>query len=87
MLGEEDDLADVAGELRGVVGRQPGLRLADPAHHAEHVLAVGRARGVLALPRRHPAYELVVDPVDEGGFPLPEVDPLVEPVEPLEVVT
>ena len=33
VLGEEDDLADVAGQLGGVVGGEAGLGLADPAHH------------------------------------------------------
>ena len=38
VLGEEDDLAGAAGELRRVVGGEAGLRLADAPHHAEHVL-------------------------------------------------
>ena len=63
VLGEEHDLADAAGQLGGVVGGEPGLRLADPAHHAEDVLAA-RGLHVLALPRRDPADQLVVDAVD-----------------------
>ena len=34
VLGEEDDLADVARQLGGVVGGEAGLGLADAAHHA-----------------------------------------------------
>ena len=67
VLGEEDDLADAAGELRGVVGGQPGLGLADPAHHAEDVLAGLRRGRVLALPGRDPAYQVVVDAVDDDA--------------------
>ena len=33
VLGEEDDLADAAGQLGGVVGREAGLRLPDAPHH------------------------------------------------------
>ena len=52
VLGEEDDLADVVRELRGIVGGQAGLRLADAAHQAEHVLAGLRRSG---SDRSHPA--------------------------------
>ena len=49
VLGEEHDLADRARELRGVVGRERRLRLADAAHHREDVLAGLRRLRLLEL--------------------------------------
>ena len=69
VLGEEDDLAGVAGELGGVVGGQRSLGLADPPHHREDVLLRLRLGGVLELPAGDPAYELVVDAVDDRALP------------------
>src|SRR4051812_40393042 len=53
VLGEEDDLAGVARQLRGVVRGELGLRLADAAHHAEHVLAVAVVVGFTRFARAH----------------------------------
>jgi hypothetical protein len=64
VLGEEDHLARAARELRRVVGGEAGFRLADAAHHAEHVLAGGRRACVLLLPRGDLANEIVVDALD-----------------------
>jgi hypothetical protein len=66
VLGEEDDLADVARQLPGVVGRQRRLGLADPAHHAEDVLLGALLVGVLPLPAGDLADQLVVDALDLG---------------------
>ena len=62
VLGEEHDLADRPGQLRGVVRRQRGLGLADPAHHGEDVLALlaTGARG-LELLQAYPSHEVLVD--------------------------
>jgi hypothetical protein len=65
VLGEEDNLADVARQLGGVVGGQPGLGLTDPAHHAEDVLVSVLVVGVPALPGRDLTDQLVVDPDDD----------------------
>src|SRR5206468_3231153 len=61
VLGEEDDLADVVRELRGVVRRERRLRLTDPAHHAEDVLAAAALIRVLPLAGRHLPGERAVD--------------------------
>ena len=68
VLGEEDDLAGAARQLRGVVGGQLCLGLPDPAHHREDVVpgALVGALGDLAL--GHAAYQGVVDPLgDRAG--------------------
>ena len=59
VLREEHDLAHGAGQLRGVVGREHGLRLADLAHHGEDVVAA--RRGLRLLEFR------VGDRADEAG--------------------
>ena len=61
VLGEEHDLADVARELRGVVGGEPGLGLADAPDHGEHVVAGLLGRRVLELAGRDAARQVVVD--------------------------
>ena len=67
VLGEEHHLADVAGQLGGVVGGEAGLGLPDPAHHREHVVAGLVRAGVLALRRGDPADQVVVDALDHRG--------------------
>ena len=63
MLGEEHDLPGAAGQLRGVVGREPRLRLTDAPHHAEDVLVRGR-RPARPLPGGDLPHEVVVDALD-----------------------
>ena len=64
MLGEEDDLAGVARQLRGEVGGELGLGRADAPHHGEDVLAGALLRGLAQLAGRDPTDQLVVDAVD-----------------------
>ena len=67
VLGEEDDLAGAAGQLRGVVGGEAGLGLADAPHHGEHVLAGAVLAGVAQFPRADLTHQIEVDiagPVD-----------------------
>ena len=67
MLGEKHHLADVAGQLGGIVGGEAGLGLPDPSHHREYVVAGLARAGVLALPRGDTADQDVVNALDHSG--------------------